>query len=1230
MVSPAFSRRLTSVTVYALTVIPIAIAFLSLSRLEQAQLRARAIEQEFKVTAALIKSSISFPTDNVPRVVEAVGGIVYSVWIGSYAVVDEGYERLAKYLSAPTRVIQDLVLQFVGPLLAVYTFWWAGNRFVRWYNEGRFTKDDNIRGILHVDKSRDNTVSTTVIHYNFGLVPILAASAVSGIFEYHAEFDNGLFMVIGLAQAFIMHSYRTLPVAFLWFCVWLVGALLMQAAKHDDDARVNNRVYELVQTVQKSPWHLSRVQRWARKMKILHSPTVSIAHRDVKPGHILRITDKSPWIPADAVCVGLENCDTVLMNTSQIDGESTPKLRDICSVAADGGIAVAVDVHQLTSGSSGAAIDDDCVVLYGSKVVFQGVKPNCTPAVIVRVVLVGRDTKLACKRSENVASAPSALDSAVGRFSSFVAVVLALVSTFNALSALEHGLGHSFRLMFLEQLLYLNMIFPASIRQMYQTSALWMKLLTRPSQTNDYRALVLLKDVAYWFSDKTGSVTKNRMDVECIAVYNEEASQWSVRSTTEATDAIYTYLALATSSEVPQQSSAIPEEKSILAYLEGAGVKLLANAAKSGGALSYTAPDGQIIDIPQVIELGIDTQLVAKGRLLRKADGQWYSVWVGRSDPFWERFAASVLANTTRLRQWLPVEQSILHEGVAGVERVWLLGDARVSNETATEFMEKWQVACSLSEKVAKLQAQNAARAWLVEHAPPVMQAATLMVDAFRDGVPDAVRELHAADIPGGIITGDKRSTAKRMAEKIGLGQAVDVEGTDPVQLRQHILALRSQAQLQTMSFSFDRPQLRVLEMALENARAPSLFRAGNDSYQLLREFSDLFVPGPSGLRPTAIFSAAEPFHKAMVVNLFKRYVLSSTERVLFIGDGANDLMAIGAAHVSYGIVGEGGQAARQASFAGNEWAPIAKLILNTGVRSSVLLASLIKVMYFKHALTGFSLAGWLVYSDFARWIDPTPTLDMQIFTAVVAFMIMSQSVCDGFDDTQALALLRRDVFSFSALFRAWILGAVHGLLVVVVLEKAIPDLDSLTFAVTMLCCHAFLITGRLWLTSNKFLRMHEALQLPQLPDPVESDAAVAIHTQYQAPHIPAWSWPAIVALLYPLLGPFYAIMIPVVAFLILRVPIPWKSFVLYALRVNHTWPVRLATPCMFLLIVTTRHGLDPASVAFLALTVSAVAVLIDTVVLFGWRIMVRCVRCCVRFARPSAQLMRLRSQILK
>ena len=39
-------------------------------------------------------------------------------------------------------------------------------------------------------------------------------------------------------------------------------------------------------------------------------------------------------------------------------------------------------------------------------------------------------------------------------------------------------------------------------------------------------------------------------------------------------------------------------------------------------------------------------------------------------------------------------------------------------------------------------------------NAPPSVEVATFMVDAFRDGVPEAVKDLQQAGIPGGIITG--------------------------------------------------------------------------------------------------------------------------------------------------------------------------------------------------------------------------------------------------------------------------------------------------------------------------------------------------------------------------------------------------------------------------------------------------------------------------------------------
>jgi phospholipid-transporting ATPase len=89
------------------------------------------------------------------------------------------------------------------------------------------------------------------------------------------------------------------------------------------------------------------------------------------------------------------------------------------------------------------------------------------------------------------------------------------------------------------------------------------------------------------------------------------------------------------------------------------------------------------------------------------------------------------------------------------------------------------------------------------------------------------------------------------------------------------------------------------------------------------------------------------PLQKALVVKLVKRH---RSSLLLAIGDGANDVSMIQAAHVGVGISGmEGLQAARSADFAISQFRFLRKLLLVHGAWSYQRLSKLILYSFYKN-----------------------------------------------------------------------------------------------------------------------------------------------------------------------------------------------------------------------------------------------------------------------------------------
>ena len=108
-----------------------------------------------------------------------------------------------------------------------------------------------------------------------------------------------------------------------------------------------------------------------------------------------------------------------------------------------------------------------------------------------------------------------------------------------------------------------------------------------------------------------------------------------------------------------------------------------------------------------------------------------------------------------------------------------------------------------------------------------------------------------------------------------------------------------------------------------------------------------MLIAIPNVLRLANSRSRVSPLQKALVVKLVKR---NSKSLLLAIGDGANDVSMIQAAHVGVGISGvEGLQAARSADVAIGQFRFLRKLLLVHGAWSYQRVSKVILYSFYKN-----------------------------------------------------------------------------------------------------------------------------------------------------------------------------------------------------------------------------------------------------------------------------------------
>ena len=269
------------------------------------------------------------------------------------------------------------------------------------------------------------------------------------------------------------------------------------------------------------------------------------------------------------------------------------------------------------------------------------------------------------------------------------------------------------------------------------------------------------------------------------------------------------------------------------------------------------------------------------------------------------------------------------------------------------EFQEWCQIFNQAATTVSGSRAEELDKAAeLIEH-DFLLLGATAIEDKLQEGVPDTIHTLQTAGIKVWVLTGDRQETAinigmscKLISEDMTL-LIVNEESSGATRdnLTKKLSAIKSQSatstELETLALIIDG---RSLTYALEK--------------DMEKLFLDLAV-----MCKAVICCRVSPLQKALVVKLVKRHLKSI---LLAIGDGANDVSMIQAAHVGVGIAGlEGLQAARSADVAIGQFRYLRKLLLVHGAWSYKRVSIVILYSFYKNVAM-FMTQFWVSHASAA------------------------------------------------------------------------------------------------------------------------------------------------------------------------------------------------------------------------------------------------------------------------
>ena len=214
---------------------------------------------------------------------------------------------------------------------------------------------------------------------------------------------------------------------------------------------------------------------------------------------------------------------------------------------------------------------------------------------------------------------------------------------------------------------------------------------------------------------------------------------------------------------------------------------------------------------------------------------------------------------------------------------------------------------------------------------------ATAIEDKLQDGVPDTIHTLQVAGIKVWVLTGDRQETA------INIGMSCKLISEEMTLLI--INEENSVATRESLSKKLD--AIRTQSASGGDLESLALIIDGKSlTFALEKELEKLFLDLAVSCK-AVICCRVSPLQKALVVKLVKRNLKSL---LLAIGDGANDVSMIQAAHVGVGISGvEGLQAARSADVAIGQFRYLRKLLLVHGAWSYQRISRVILYSFYKN-----------------------------------------------------------------------------------------------------------------------------------------------------------------------------------------------------------------------------------------------------------------------------------------
>lgn len=547
-----------------------------------------------------------------------------------------------------------------------------------------------------------------------------------------------------------------------------------------------------------------------------------------------------------------------------------------------------------------------------------------------------------------------------------------------------------------------------------------------------------LGQIEYIFSDKTGTLTRNIMEFKSCSIaghcYIEEIPEDKEAKMIDGVEmGFHTFKKMFENLETGDDASLIDEFLTLLAICHtvipevqsDGSIKYQAASPDEGALVEGAASLGYKFTIrkPKFVTIEVHGQLleyellhVCEFNSTRKRMSAIFRLPDGSIKLLCKGADTVILARLSEDNPYVTATTRQLEDYAAEGLRTLCIATRTIPNDEYEEWAQQYEkAATSMDDRQQKMDDT----AELIER-DMLLIGATAIEDKLQDGVPETIHTLQEAGIKIWVLTGDRQETA------INIGMSCKLLSED-----MNLLIVNEEtAEATKHNISSKLEAIKEYKVSQHDIDTLALVIDGQSLGYALDYCDDLLLD-LACLCKAVICCRVSPLQKALVVKMVKN---KKKALLLAIGDGANDVSMIQAAHVGVGISGmEGMQAARSADFAIAQFRFLKKLLLVHGSWSYQRISAAILYSFYKN-IALYMTQFWYVFANcysgqsiIESW---TLTFYNVLFTVLPPFVI---GVFDQFVSARLLEqypqlyqLGQKGVFFNVSIFWGWVINGFY------------------------------------------------------------------------------------------------------------------------------------------------------------------------------------------------------------